>query len=148
MTELQLYKFIHDNGIEYHYDSGKKIFYGFIEYYHIGDFVELMGNASYFDDGGVEVTWKGNYIAVNLTDICEYFCIDEDNIFDKTNQKGAKTMGKIELQEDCKYEFADMTIIATTDSDFNPILKISTYEGNIIILPSQRDEIIVKSTVD
>lgn len=57
-------------------------------------------------------------------------------------------MGKIELQEDCKYEFADMTIIATTDSDFNPILKISTYEGNIIILPSQRDEIIVKSTVD
>ncbi len=84
MTELQLYKFIHDNGIEYHYDSGKKIFYGFIEYYHIGDFVELMGNASYFDDGGVEVTWKGNYIAVNLTDICEYFCIDEDNIFDKT----------------------------------------------------------------
>lgn len=66
----------------------------------------------------------------------------------KLRKKGAKTMDKIELQEDCKYEFADMTIIATTDSDFSPILKISTYEGNTIILPSQRDEIIVKSTVD
>ncbi len=57
-------------------------------------------------------------------------------------------MNRTELQEDCKYEFADMTIIATTDADFNPILKITTYEGNIIILPSQRDEVIVKSTVD
>ena len=41
-----------------------------------------------------------------------------------------------------------MTIIATTDSDFNPILKISTYEGNVIVLPSQRDEVIVKPTID
>lgn len=57
-------------------------------------------------------------------------------------------MARIELQEDCKYEFADMTIIATTDSAFNPILKISTYEGNIIILPFQGDEVIIKSTVD
>lgn len=57
-------------------------------------------------------------------------------------------MDKIELQEDFKYVFADMTIIATTDSDFNPILKIVTYEGYVVVLPSQRDEIIVKSTVD
>ena len=57
-------------------------------------------------------------------------------------------MDKIALQEDYKYEFADMTIVCTTDSDFYPILKISTHEGNVIILPSQRDEVIVKSTVD
>ena len=57
-------------------------------------------------------------------------------------------MDKIALQEDYKYEFADMTIVATTDSDFNPILKITTYKGNVIVLPSQRDEVIVKSTVD
>lgn len=57
-------------------------------------------------------------------------------------------MDKIALQEDYKYEFADMTIVATTDSDFNPILKITTYEGNVIVLPSQRDEVIVKSTID
>lgn len=57
-------------------------------------------------------------------------------------------MDKIELQEDFKYVFVDMTIIATTDSDSNPILKIATYEGYMVVLPSQRDEIIVKSTVD
>lgn len=57
-------------------------------------------------------------------------------------------MDKMELQEDYKYEFADMTIVATTDSDFNPFLKITTHEGNVVILPSQRDEVIVKSTVD
>lgn len=56
-------------------------------------------------------------------------------------------MDKIELQEDSKYVFADITIIATTDSDSNPILKIATYEGYMVVLPSQRDEIIVKSTV-
>ena len=54
-------------------------------------------------------------------------------------------MDKITLQEDYKYEFADMTIIATTDSDFNPILKITTYEGNVLVLLSQRDGVIVKS---
>lgn len=57
-------------------------------------------------------------------------------------------MDRKALQEDYKYEFADMTIVATTDSDFNPILKITTDEGNVIILPSQIDEVIVKSTVD
>lgn len=57
-------------------------------------------------------------------------------------------MDRIVLQEDYKYEFADMTIVATTDLDFNPILKITTHEGNVIVLPSQRDEVIVKSTVD
>lgn len=57
-------------------------------------------------------------------------------------------MDRIALQEDYKYEFADMTIIATTDSDFNPILKITTDEGDVVVLPSQIDEVIVKSTVD
>ncbi|MDD3040357.1 hypothetical protein [Bacteroides sp.] len=57
-------------------------------------------------------------------------------------------MDRIALQEDYKYEFADMTIVSTTDSDFNPILKITTDEGNVIVLPFQRDEVIVKSTVD
>ncbi len=57
-------------------------------------------------------------------------------------------MDRIALQEDYKYEFADMIIIATTDSDFNPILKITTDEGDVVVLPSQIDEVIVKSAVD
>lgn len=57
-------------------------------------------------------------------------------------------MDKIELQDDKRYIYADMTIETTTDDDFNPVLKISTYEGNVIVLPSCRDVVIVKSTVD
>lgn len=57
-------------------------------------------------------------------------------------------MENIELQDDKKYVYADMTIETTTDDDFCPVLKISTVDGKIIVFPSQQDEVIVKSTVD
>lgn len=53
-----------------------------------------------------------------------------------------------ELEEEKKYSFADMIIIATTDYDFNPILKIITGDGNVIVMPSSINEVVVKSTVD
>lgn len=53
-----------------------------------------------------------------------------------------------ELEEGKKYSFADMIIIATTDYDFNPILEISTGDGNMIVMPSSINEVVVKSTVD
>lgn len=53
-----------------------------------------------------------------------------------------------ELEQEKKYIFADMIIIATTDYDFNPILKISTGDGNVLVMPSSKNEVIVKSTVD
>lgn len=37
---------------------------------------------------------------------------------------------------------------AYIDFDFNPILKISTDAGNVIVMPSSDNKIIVKSTVD
>ena len=52
-----------------------------------------------------------------------------------------------ELEQDKRYVFGDMIIVATTDLDFNPILKISTDDGNVIVMPSY-DNIIVKSSVD
>lgn len=53
-----------------------------------------------------------------------------------------------ELEEDKRYVFADMIIVATTDYDFNPILKISTDDGDVLVMPSSENEVIVKSTVD
>ena len=44
--------------------------------------------------------------------------------------------------------FGDMIIVATTDFDFNPILKISTDARNVVVMPSSDNKIIVKSTVD
>lgn len=37
---------------------------------------------------------------------------------------------------------------ATTDYDFNPIIEIRTDEGNVIVMPSSDNKVIVKSTVD
>ena len=54
----------------------------------------------------------------------------------------------IELKEDVFYSFVDMMVKATTDFDYNPIIEISTDEGNIIVMPSSNNKVIVKSTVD
>lgn len=54
----------------------------------------------------------------------------------------------IELKEDVFYSFGDMMVKATTDFDYNPIIEISTDEGNIIVIPSSNNKVIVKSTVD
>lgn len=53
-----------------------------------------------------------------------------------------------EIEQDKRYVFGDMIIVATTDFYFNPILKISTDAGNVIVMPSFDNKIIVKSTVD
>lgn len=40
-----------------------------------------------------------------------------------------------ELEQDKRYVFGDMIIVATTDFDFNPILKISTDARNVVVMP-------------
>ncbi len=54
----------------------------------------------------------------------------------------------VELKEDVFYTFGDMMVKATTDYDFNPIIEIRTDEGNVIVMPSSNNKVIVKSTVD
>ena len=44
--------------------------------------------------------------------------------------------------------FGDMIIVAGIDANSNPILKISTDAGNVVVMPSSDNKIIVKSTVD
>ena len=54
----------------------------------------------------------------------------------------------IELKEDVFYSFGDMMVKATTDFDYNPIIEISTDEGNVIVMPSSNHTVILKTTVD
>lgn len=54
----------------------------------------------------------------------------------------------VELKEDTFYSFGDMMVKVTTDFDFNPIIEIRTDEGNVIVMPSSNNKVIVKSTVD
>ena len=81
MTELELYKFVQRNNLEYNYHSKEEI-YLFIPFgYYLYDFTKLL-DPTFFDDGGYEVTLMKDYIAVNAVGICEYYDLDCDNIFD------------------------------------------------------------------
>ena len=51
-----------------------------------------------------------------------------------------------ELEQDKRYVFGDMIIVASIDANSNPILKISTDAGNVVVMPSSDNKIIVKST--
>lgn len=53
-----------------------------------------------------------------------------------------------ELEQDKRYVFGDMIIIASIDVDSNPILKISTDAGDVVVMPSSDNKIIVKSTAN
>lgn len=68
---------------------------------------------------------------------------DKEKAFNKLK----KVIDK-ELEQDKRYVFGDMIIAAGIDANSNPILKISTDAGNVVVMPSSDNKIIVKSTVD
>jgi hypothetical protein len=39
-----------------------------------------------------------------------------------------------ELEQDKRYVFGDMIIVASIDANSNPILKISTDAGNVVVM--------------
>lgn len=77
MTELQLYKFITDNNIEYHFEH--EGVYIFIPFDLLKQFTELSKN--YFSDDPIEVVLRDDYICFVINDCYEYFGIDINNIF-------------------------------------------------------------------
>jgi len=78
MTELDLYKFINDN-IEYNVVNKDEI-YTFIPHYRLKEFTDLLGR-HILDDEGINVVLLNAYISVEMTEVCEYFDIDPNNIF-------------------------------------------------------------------
>jgi len=78
MTELELYKFITDNEVEYHWHNEEV--YAFVSTWDIEKFNELLGS-NILDDDGIKCTMKNKYFAFEMTEICSYFGIEADNIF-------------------------------------------------------------------
>ena len=78
MTELQLYKFINDNDVEYHWHDKKCIV--FINTWNIEEFNNLF-DYNIFDDDGIECHMKNTYFCFEIVDICEYYGINPENIF-------------------------------------------------------------------
>jgi len=79
MTELELYKFINDNNVEYHCNNENEIF-AFVHILDIKDFNELLGE-SIMDEEGIMCTMKYGYFCFEMVEICEYFGIEPKNIF-------------------------------------------------------------------
>ncbi len=82
MTELELYKFINNNDIEWHYhnNDGDDDVIFFINFYQFNDFVKLF-ESSFFDEEGYDVTMKDGYFAIWARYICEYYGIVLKNVF-------------------------------------------------------------------
>ncbi len=82
MTELSLYKYINDNGIEWHRrdNDGTPDVIIFPYYFQIEDFKKMLSN-SLFDDGGIECRMMDGYFAFWMKDICEYYDVDIDKVF-------------------------------------------------------------------
>jgi hypothetical protein len=81
MTELELYKYINDNNIEWHRqdNDGTPDIIMFPLTFQIDEFVKLV--KGYTSDGGIECRLKDGYFAFWMQDLCDYYGIDIDKVF-------------------------------------------------------------------
>ena len=97
MTELQLYKFIHETNIEiywatkYESDSGwLYVLYAHIPFYHLEGFAEMIKRdiqSSQDEHGGIEVLLQTDGIIFNISELCEDNGIDPENILSKHEER-------------------------------------------------------------
>jgi len=87
MSELDLYKFINKNKVEWHWSNDGTEVYAFISTYLIDDFYKLFNrNCGLFEEEGLECYLKDGYFAIKMLEICEYFGFDSKKIFDKDEE--------------------------------------------------------------
>lgn len=79
MTELELYKFIHNNAIEWHKqdNDGTPDVVIFVHYFYLPELFELLKKY----DESLECRLKENYFALFMGNICDNFGIDIENLF-------------------------------------------------------------------
>lgn len=87
MTELDLYKFIQENNIEWHWHEflGGDDVIAFFYFFQIEEFAKILSK-DVFDDEGIECVMKDGYLALQMKDICDYYGIEMENVFPKENK--------------------------------------------------------------
>jgi len=78
---IALYKFVQDNGLEYHSHPTEDVLL-FIPTDLIDDFCEIIGEADLSDEC-IECTLKYRCIVVEMKAICEWFDVTLEDIFGK-----------------------------------------------------------------
>ena len=84
MSELELYRFIAENQLEFNcLDDDKEVIL-FVSKFIVDDFMDLLSKHSTFlTDYGLDCVIKDGYIAVKMADYCEYHSIELSNVFIK-----------------------------------------------------------------
>ncbi len=85
MTELKLHKFINDNYIEYRWDLNNKKddVIVWIPFYLCDEFSELIEPDNFSDGGGMDVRFQKNCVAFFISEICDYWGVEIENVFPK-----------------------------------------------------------------
>ena len=80
MTELELYKYVNDNGIEWHRrdNDGTPDVVIFPLIFQVDEFYKLIRSMI---DEGIECRLMDGYFAFWMKDICEYYDIDMEKVF-------------------------------------------------------------------
>lgn len=82
MTELELYKFIVENDIEYSWHNEDVIIW--IKSYHLDYWFKLFNDEyNLFSEGKINCVLQNDGIAVEMEQICGYFGIKLESIFKK-----------------------------------------------------------------
>lgn len=81
MTELELYKYINDNDIEWHrHDNNGENDVVILPYiFQLEEFSKLISN--YHTDEGVQVRLQNGYAGIWMKEICDYFGVDFEKVF-------------------------------------------------------------------
>ena len=78
MKAIDLYKFVGNYNIEYHWHNGDVIL--FIHFTNIKYFYAIL-DATIFDDDGINCIMKDGYFCFEMNNICEYYGIELKEVF-------------------------------------------------------------------
>jgi hypothetical protein len=81
MTELELYKFINDNNVEWHKrdNEGTEDVVILPYIFLLEEFSKLIKD--YDSDEGLILRLQKDYVGIWMKDLCEYFGIELNNVF-------------------------------------------------------------------
>lgn len=80
MKTLDLYKFVFKNNIEYHWHDGDVIL--MINNYLLNEWNKLLG-VGITDEEGLSCVMKDGYFCFHMKEICEYFDIEMNEVFEE-----------------------------------------------------------------
>jgi len=84
MTTLELYKFIENYNVEFHWNEEDVMM--FVNNDNIKYFNSIL-NSSIFDDGGIHCVMKDGYIAFEMENICDYYDIELKDVFGENKEQ-------------------------------------------------------------